>query len=302
MPARRLRLILHGKTAAEPAIRAAVLAARESGIEIDVRATWEAGHAEMFAADAAKQGIAVVIAGGGDGTVNAVVDGLCAGGDKPTTALAIMPLGTANDFARSLGFPLNDPLAAITLAAEGQPQKVDVGRVNGRLFINVASGGFGAEITARTPPELKVALGGIAYSIVGLISLSQLTPYPCRAEFMGEKIEQDIALVAVGNGRQAGGGFQVAPRAELGDGLLDLVLVPAVALPQFAQLASELMQVDFEDNQYILYRQLSAFDLHFAREFQFNLDGEPLLDTHFHFDILPQHLPLILPAGEGAVL
>src|SRR5687767_11185827 len=121
MSARRLRLILHGKAAGEPAIRAAVLAARESGIEIDVRATWEAGHAEMFAAEAARLGIDVVIAGGGDGTVNAVMDGLCAGADKPTTALAVMPLGTANDFARSLGFPPNDPLAAIILAAEGQP-------------------------------------------------------------------------------------------------------------------------------------------------------------------------------------
>lgn len=295
MPSRSLRLILHGKAAADPLLREAVAAARTEGIDITVRSTWEQGHTEIFTREAVEQGIDVVVAGGGDGTVNAVVAALCAEGAAPATALSILPLGTANDFARSLNYPLADPLAAIKLAAEGKISKIDVGRVNGQLFINVASGGFGAEVTTRTPEELKTALGGVAYTIIGLATALQLTPYPCRALFMGEQFERDIVLVAVGNGKQAGGGFQVAPRAELADGLLDLVLVPAVTFPELGQLASELMNVGVEENQYILYRQLSSFELHFADEFQFNLDGEPLRATRFTFDILPQHLPLILP-------
>jgi lipid kinase YegS len=278
---RTLRLILNGKGAENPVIRAAVAAVRAAGHLLDVRVTWEAGQATDFAREAAASGVDVVVAGGGDGTVNEIVQGLLATRASKNPALAILPLGTANDLARGLNVPLDDPLAALMLAAEGEIADIDVGLVNDRPFVNVASGGFGAEVTARTSPELKNAIGSAAYSITGLLTASQLAPYPCRLVANGQMIDLSIVLLAIGNGRLAGGGYEVAPQAQFDDGLLDLVIAPAVTLGEIPQLLQELFNVTHEDNQYILYRQLSAFELHFAEDFQLNLDGEGLRAKDF---------------------
>jgi lipid kinase YegS len=278
---RTLWLILNGKGAELQGVRTAVEAVRAAGHLLDVRVTWEAGQASDFAREAAASGVDVVVAGGGDGTVNEIVQGLLSKSDPKTPALAILPLGTANDLARGLNVPLDDPLAALTLAAEGVISAIDVGFVNDRPFVNVASGGFGAEVTARTSPELKNALGSAAYSITGLLTAAQLAPYPCRLVAQRQSLDLNVVLLAIGNGRLAGGGYEVAPQAHFDDGLLDLVIAPAVTLGEIPQLLGELFNVTHEHNQYILYRQLAAFELHFADEFQLNLDGEGLRAKDF---------------------
>ena len=272
---------------------------RARGHAVEVRVTYETGQAAQFAAEAAKDSSDVVIAGGGDGTVNEVVQGLVAAGDK-VPALAVLPLGTANDFARTIGIPLGDPLAALSLAAEAEPVPIDVGLVNSRPFVNVASGGFAAEITARTPQAMKDILGGAAYSITGLLTASDLKPYVCKVSTGSNEVDLSISTLAIGNGRNAGGGFAVAPRAEFDDGLLDLVIVPSVPLAELPGLVSELFQPAAEGNLHILYQQLTSFELHFAEDFQLNLDGEPLVASEFRFSILPRHLRVIgaqLPAN-----
>jgi YegS/Rv2252/BmrU family lipid kinase len=153
-----MRLVLHGKQAQNPAVRAAVAAERASGHRVEVRVTWEAGDAARLAEEASRLGMARVAAGGGDGTINEVAAGLlsakAAGGERP--ALAIVPLGTANDFAHACQIPI-DPAAALRLATTAEPRRIDVGQVAGRPFINLATGGFGTEITVETRPELKKA-------------------------------------------------------------------------------------------------------------------------------------------------
>jgi lipid kinase YegS len=299
MPMRSMRLILHGKAAADPAVREAVEALREIGQELDVRVTWESGQATVFAREAAEAGIEVVVAGGGDGLTNEVVRGILSSDKATLPALALLPLGTANDLARSLGTPIDDPWAALKLASEGVASQVDVGMVNERPFINVASGGFGAEITVRTPPELKNALGGAAYSITGLFTASELKPVPCQLLAAGQTLEISIALMAIGNGRQAGGGFAVAPEARLNDGLLDLMIVPAVPLANLPQLVGELFKVSAAENQHILYWQLPELEMHFADEFLINLDGEPMRARDFHCRVLPGRLSAILPVESA---
>jgi lipid kinase YegS len=297
---RSMRLILHGKAAQDERVREAVKVLREGGQQIDVRATWEAGQASEFAREAAAARIEVVVAGGGDGLTNEVVRGLLTCEVDATPALALLPLGTANDLARSLGTPIDDPLAALRLASEGATSLVDVGMVNDRPFINVASGGFGAEITARTSPELKSALGGMAYSITGLFAAGELKPVPCRLSAGGQVLEMSIALLAVGNGRQAGGGFAVAPEARLDDGLLDLMIVPAVPLANLPQLVGELFKVSAAENQHILYWQLAEVEMQFADEFLINLDGEPLRGREFHCRALPGRLSAVLPVERAS--
>ncbi len=148
---RALCLVVNGKSAGDPALRAAVGEIRDRGYPLDIRVTWEGGDAARYAAEAAKGAYDVVVAAGGDGTVNEVVQGVLDVGSSSNIAVGILPYGTANDFATGCGIPKGNPLAALTLAAEGEPTPIDVGKVNERCFINVASGGFGAKVTAETP-------------------------------------------------------------------------------------------------------------------------------------------------------
>jgi YegS/Rv2252/BmrU family lipid kinase len=148
--AMRARLILNGKKADRPDVRAAVTQLRDSGHELEVRVTWERGDAARLVAEAAREGIERVIAGGGDGSVNEVAAELMALDTADRPAMGILPLGTANDFATACRIPA-DAAAALALALTGNLVAVDLGQANARVFANVAAGGFGAA-ASRWPP------------------------------------------------------------------------------------------------------------------------------------------------------
>jgi len=130
------RLILNGKSAANPQVRDAVQKLREQGRPLEVRVTWEDGDALRFTREACADGIERVVAGGGDGTVNEVVNGLMTCDENSRTALGILPLGTANDFATGCEIP-GTPYEALELATGEAPVPVDVARVNDKFFISV---------------------------------------------------------------------------------------------------------------------------------------------------------------------
>jgi YegS/Rv2252/BmrU family lipid kinase len=131
------------------------------------------------------------------------------------SSLGILPLGTANDFAHSAAIP--DLTAALQLAANAPPRWIDLGLLNGKPFVNIVSGGFGSRVTVETDPELKRRLGGLAYVLTGIAELSA-NRGSFRAE--GFSSEGPFVAVAIGNGRQAGGGVPLCPDALIDDGLL----------------------------------------------------------------------------------
>jgi YegS/Rv2252/BmrU family lipid kinase len=153
---RKVQLILNGKAAGHDALQAAVARQRAAGHSIEVRVTLEKGDARQFVAEAGE--VDLLIAAGGDGTVNEVVHGLMDLSTVARPVLGVVPLGTANDFAIGCGIP-RDPEKALALCMEGEGIPVDVGKANEHWFLNAASIGFGAEVTATTPPELKRLLG-----------------------------------------------------------------------------------------------------------------------------------------------
>jgi lipid kinase YegS len=289
------RLIVNGKSAGDPDLREAVRQVRDGGQELDVRVTWEGGDATRYARQAARDGVDVVIAGGGDGTINEIVNGLLSEDTNSTSALGILPYGTANDFATSCGIQPGDPAAALRRIAEAVPTPIDVGQVNDRHFINVASGGFGAEVTAATPPQMKRTLGGVAYPLMGLITASRMSPHHGKVTTPDGVDEGQMVLAAVGNGRQAGGGFPVCPKALLNDGLLDVMVIQDVSLLEFGVLLNELMNMDAPENQHVSYHQLPWLEVEMERELHLNLDGEPLRGNRFRFGVLPERLNVILP-------
>jgi lipid kinase YegS len=290
-----LRVIVNGKAAADPQLRPAISQLREQCHRIEVRVTWEGGDAARYAAEATTDGVEVVVAAGGDGTTNEVAGGILAADAAPKTALAVVPYGTANDFATGIGVLKGDPFKALQLAAEGVITPIDVGKVNDRIFVNVASGGFGAEVTANTPPQMKKALGGAAYSLMGLVTAAKMNPYECRFATPDGTVHEGLLLImAVGNGRQCGGGYQVAPKAMLNDGLLDVVVVHDAEVQQFGLVLNELLNLTAETNRFVSYKQVPTFSLESSRPLQLNLDGEPYSDTSFQFEVLPQALPFVL--------
>ena len=285
-------LVLHRKSANEPYVKEAVRAVRKLGVDFRVLVPFNKKEKPRIVREALDRGAQRIIAGGGDGTINAVADALLAAGeDYSDVTLGVMPLGTANDFARGLDLPSQDLTECLHIACKKPGRRIDVGVLNGRHFINVASAGFGAEITATTPIMLKKALGGSAYTLMGMIKALNLNPYSVRLLVPGEEpVEGRMLFMAVGNNHFAGGGFDVAPHAKLDDGLLDLTAILVDKGTNPAMLANEINDPMNPQNRNVTYRQLAAFTIKSDRKLHCNIDGEPLLRKKLRFSVIPQRL------------
>ena len=291
----KTHLVLHKKSCTRPEVKAAVKHVRQSGIDVEVYIPWSRKDLRRFLRQAIKYGAQRIVAGGGDGTLNAVVNAMIRGDARPKASLGILPLGTANDFARGAGIDAKDLIGALELACTASPTKIDVGRINDQYFINVASAGFGAEVTATTPQDMKKLLGGIAYSIMGFVKAFQLEPYEGRLILPdGVVKEGSMLIMAVGNSRFAGGGFEVAPRASVTDGFLDVAVVSGLRPDTLSRMVEELRDPVNPRNEHLLYRQLSAFTIETGKPLHVNLDGEPIKGTHFEFRCCPEALSVVL--------
>src|SRR5205809_1827310 len=203
---RKVQLILNGKVAGNDALRSAVVRQRVVGHGIEVRVTSKKGDARRFVSEAGE--VDLLIAAGGDGTLNEVVHGLMDLSMAARPVLGVVPLGTANDFATGCDIP-RDPHEALALCMEGEGVPIDVGKANEHWFLNAASVGFGAEITANTPPELKRLLGPAAYTVMGAILALNLHQYHGRLIVRDREVTGSAPVAIVGNGRQTGGSMQV---------------------------------------------------------------------------------------------
>ena len=289
---KNVQLILNGKVAGNDALRVAVARHREAGHRIEVRVTGEKGDARRFVSEAGQ--LDLLIAAGGDGTLNEVVHGLMDLSERTRPVLGIVPLGTANDFATGCGIP-RDPAKALALCMKGQGVPIDVGKANDHWFINAASSGFGAEITATTSPELKRLLGPAAYTLMGAVLAINIHQYQGRISLPGREITGSGPVAIVGNGRQTGGGIQFAPRASIDDGLLDVLFVRQISPTALLAAARELQQLP-PDGEYISYWQTPWLEVHPEEAIPVNLDGEPLRFSTVRYEAVTKVIQLIVPA------
>lgn len=302
MQAKRWRLILHGKSAGDDGVRSAVAAFREQGIALDVRVTWESGDAERYVAEAIADGVDTVIAGGGDGTLSEVATTL-AHRDEPAAALpalGLLPLGTANDFASAAGIPVA-PEAALALIAERPAEPFDLLRIDTGHALhwcaNVASGGFGTQVTVETHDGLKDLLGGLAYLITGLSRLGRIDPVQARLHGPDFDWQGGFVALGVGNGRQAGGGQALCPDARIDDGLLDVTIIPELDGEIAATLGALVTGGKRAALEHVAVRQrLPWLEIESDAAITLNLDGEPLQATRFRIDCVRHRLRLHLPA------
>ncbi len=285
-------LILHRKSSNEDYVKEAVRAVKKNGIKLRVLVPFNKSQKPRIVNEALERGATRIIAGGGDGTISAVARALVGDGKaKPDVTLGVMPLGTANDFARGCELPTDDLMECLQIACTREGREIDVGMLNGRPFVNVASLGFGAEITATTPVQLKKTLGGGAYTLMGMVKALSLTPYPGRFLVPGEDpLDSSMLFMAVGNNHFAGGGFDIAPLAKLDDGLLDVTAIRADRGLNLSGLRKEFDDPMNPENRHVTYRQLPEFTIESDQKLHCNLDGEPMRKKRLKFSVLPRHL------------
>ncbi|WP_428645389.1 lipid kinase YegS [Roseibium sp.] len=285
MDKQHLRLILNGKSAGRADVRDAVDRVRTLGHDVSVRVTYEGGDVVRLAREALRdqaegEKIATLVSGGGDGTLHEMVDAILQvlpENEKLPFALGVLPLGTANDFASHIGLDPADISACLRFAATASARPMDVGEVNGRFFVNMATGGFGTQVTAETDPKLKRVLGGAAYLFTGLQRFAELSACQARIEAEDFSFEGAFLALAVGNGRQAGGGIRLCPCAELDDGFLDLTILPVPESGKALDLLANLFENGVEGiRDGLIQKKVRKLSIRTEQPVQFNLDGEPM--------------------------
>lgn len=302
MTAPHWRLILNGKSAEDQALRDAVAHWREQGIELSVRVTWEAGDAERYVFQAVEDAVDTVIAAGGDGTLSEVATALAhrseSADELPT--LALLPLGTANDFATAAGIPaeMRDALALIAAAPAVAIDLLRIEADDGTHWCaNLASGGFGTEVTVETDEGLKKMLGGLAYLITGIAKLGKIEPIPAYLVGPDFNWRGEFIALGIGNGRQAGGGRALCPDALINDGLLDLTVVPELKGELAGTVSTLLTQGKHAALERIATRaRLPSLELRAEAPITLNLDGEPLQSRRFRIECVRGRVRMHLPA------
>ncbi|MCS4278077.1 lipid kinase YegS [Stenotrophomonas rhizophila] len=292
------RLILNGKATGNEDVREAVAALRERGVQLEVRVTWESGDAERYVAEAIAHGVDTIIAAGGDGTLSEVAETLAHREESADAlpSLGLLPLGTANDFATAAEIP-DEPLAALELIAQAPARPVDLLRIDadGKVWwcANVASGGFGTEVTVETDEGLKKVLGGLAYLVTGISRLGRIDPIQARVRAPGFEWAGGFIALGVGNGRQAGGGQVLCPEALIDDGVLDITVIPELSgevASTFAALVKGGKRGALE--QVAERVQAPWVEIDAEAPLTLNLDGEPVQARHFRIDCVPGRVNL----------
>ncbi|WP_318843115.1 lipid kinase [Myceligenerans pegani] len=241
----------------------------------------------------------LLIVGGGDGTVGAAAARVAG----TTTVLGVLPLGTANDFARTLELS-PDPAEAARELLGGKVVDLDVGRVNGSAYLNVASFGLSVEVTRRLTPRLKRFLGPAAYAVATLLAFRHHRPFAARLEFPDgdrEPLELDELLqVAVGSGRHYGGGNTVSPTASLDDGMLDVYAIVKGRLRDHVSIARLLRDGSLIEHDRVRHVVTRAVDVVTTAPMPVNLDGELAATTPAAFRVDRNALHVAVPARSRA--
>lgn len=243
----------------------------------------------------------LLVVGGGDGTVG------CAAAKVAGTAatLGVLPLGTANDFARTLDLP-TDVASACAVLADGVVVDVDLGRLDGRAYLNVASVGLSVGVAAALGPRLKRRLGPLAYPVATLRAYRRHRPFSARLSFPDgdhETLElDDLMQVAVGNGRHYGGGNAVSPTAGIDDHLLDVYVIARGRLREHVSIARLLKDGSFIEHDRVVHLTTRSVRLETEPALPVNLDGEVAATSPGTFTVDRNALLVVVPKGSTAAV
>ncbi|QDU27396.1 Lipid kinase YegS [Anatilimnocola aggregata] len=284
----------------------------ELGSHVEVHVTKSEQHSAELTRQLIDQGATCIAAAGGDGVINVVSDAILQTG-KPNIALAVLPSGTGNDYARSLGLPLSAVEAAPLILTEN-PRRLDVFQLHGkssagdfqRYGANMLAGGNTGQYTQQLTDEMKQQWGAFCFLRGAIEVLNNLEVYPVEVQFDDEPPQQlNVLNLFVANGRCAGAGLPVAPNALLDDGLLDAVIVLDGTGVQLAQLALTYVVGDPHEHDLILARKAKKVTFRSQQPFAWAVDGQEFTASELTITVHPSRLPVILgpqtPAVQSAV-
>jgi diacylglycerol kinase (ATP) len=267
------------------------------GMELDWVQT-EGPEDAIGAAEEWREGLLLVA--GGDGTVNDVVNGLGRAGFPEGVTLGILPAGTGNDLAATLAVP-DDPELAEDVIRQKRERRLDVARVRSegvgeRFFINVATGGLGAEISNANDEELKKRWGKLSYLRASLEVARNFDVRELSLYLDGEERRVKAVNIAVGNCRYTGGGWPATPKANPEDGLLDVVVIETLGAGELFNLAPAILsESGYLDKEGVLFVRAKEVRIETQPPgLEFTADGEVIGNEPAEFSILPQTLKVIV--------
>lgn len=261
------------------------------GWQVDLHPTSGPGDGTRLARMAADAHYDVVIAAGGDGTINEVVNGLAGS----TTALGTLPLGTMNVWVRELGLPLQ-PRAAAAALLRSQVRSIDLGRANGRYFLLMAGIGFDAAITAGVRHEEKRRLGAFAYVLRGLELAFRIRGTRARLELDGKRVKGRVLMVVVGNSQLYGGLVKITHRASIDDGLLDVCVIRGNNFGSVLFHLIAIIRRRYSLDPDIKYYRARTIRISAHPQLPVQIDGESIGQTPMTFEVAPKALKALMPA------
>ena len=278
--------------------QAAILRAQlEARPDTRVYESSSAEEAEQIVADACQSGEIMIVAAGGDGTINTVVNAIPK--YEPHIRLAVLPVGTANDWCWSLGIP-DDLSQAVEVLDRGESRLLDLAEMDtdarSYCFANVATGGNSQRVTDLLTDEMKQRWGALCYLRGAVEVVGDLQSFSAQLEFDRGTIEEhSVWNMIVANGRTSAGRLQVAPHADMEDGLLDVIIIREGDLIDFAKLAAGFaLGGDYTELEQVKLRRVKEFTLHGTSELQFSLDGRFIEKSPRAFRALPQAMTVIV--------
>jgi diacylglycerol kinase (ATP) len=261
---------------------------------VALRTTRRQGDAERWARNARASKARTIIVAGGDGTLNEVVNGL--GTRAKNIRLGVVPLGTGNDFARTLGLPpsIQDN---IEIVRSGKTKRIDLVRVKSkrtRYFVNVSAGGFSGLVGEKITPQIKRTWGPLAYIRGAAAALPNLHAYKTDIVLDDdERLSVELYNVVVANGRYVAGGLPIAPTANPMDGKFEVVLIPKLGAPEMALLAAQIVLGKHLSSNATIFRQAQKIAVRSRPGMCFNVDGEFVGNVPAVFQIMPGALNFI---------
>jgi diacylglycerol kinase (ATP) len=270
---------------------------RSLGVDHHLQISRSAADPERLAREAAAGGAEIIAALGGDGHAGACANGIIGTG----TALALIPAGTGNDFARHLGLNRKDPLAAAGLLASPVTRTIDVAHVDtaerGRYYLNVAGAGFDSEVNAYAN-RVRVLTGTLKYVFSTFVTLARFTAGEFTVRVDGDDHSLPAMMIAVANATSYGGGMLVAPDASVDDGALDVCVIGEMRKSSFVRSFPKVFKGRHVDHPAVRMFRGEKVEISADRPFLVYADGEFVGSTPATFTVHPGALRVVVPSGK----
>lgn len=265
----------------------------QAGYETSCHATTCEGDAIQAAKVAVERNFDLVIAVGGDGTLNEVISGIAKFENRPKVGL--IPMGTTNDFARAVHIP-RDINKAVDIILKGDSIPVDIGLMNDdRYFINIAGGGRITELTYEVPSKLKTVLGQMAYYLKGIEMLPSIRSSRVKIEYDGQIFDDSAMMFLIGLTNSVGGFEKLAPDASINDGKFTLLILKELNMAEFIRVASLALRGEHLSDPHVIYAKASKITVTTEERVLLNLDGEYGGVLPAVFENLASHIEMYVP-------